>query len=349
MSDSVRLTHYASCSGCAAKQPPGFLLPLLESLPVMCDPAVLVGSSTLDDAAVIRISDETAIVLTADFFPPIVDDPFDYGEIAAANSLSDVYAMGGRPFASLALVCFPGEELPRKVLQDILTGASRKAAEAGAPVLGGHTIRSAEPVFGLSVAGLVHPGRILRNSGAVPGDALVLTKPIGTSMVATAAKHDKDSLGAIGESVAMMKRLNRDASAALAGIGAHAVTDVTGFGLLGHLRSLAYASGVSAEVDPERVPLISAALDYARAGLVAGGTRSNRAFLEDWVQYGEGVPDELRLLLCDAQTSGGLLSAVDPDSLPSLIAGLEASEGCRPAVIGRILEGEPGRIHVRSR
>lgn len=348
MSDAIRLTEYASCAGCAAKQPPGFLLPLLEMLPAMDDPSVLVGCSTADDAAVYRVSDDTAIILTADFFPPIVDEPLDYGAIAAANALSDVYAMGGGPFASLALVCFPGEELPRSVLEEILLGASRKAVEAGAPVLGGHTIRSAEPVFGLSVAGLVHPGRILKNSGAVPGDVLVLTKPIGTGMVTTAARSGKDSLGALGETVGLMKRLNRGASSALVEAGAHAVTDVTGFGLLGHLRSLASASGVSAQVHPERVPFIPAALEYARAGLVAGGTRSNLSFLDGWVQYDESVPDELRLLLCDAQTSGGLLAAVDPGGLQPLIEGLEASGEPCAAVVGRIVEGEPGRIAVHG-
>ncbi|HRY62104.1 MAG TPA: selenide, water dikinase SelD, partial [Candidatus Fermentibacter sp.] len=321
-------------------------LPLLKMLPALDDPAILVGATGADDAAVYRITEDLALVLTADFFPPIVDDPSDYGEIAAANALSDVYAMGGWPIASLALVCFPGEELPRSILEEILLGASRKALEAGAPVLGGHTIRSAEPVFGLAVAGLVHPDRMLTNSGALPGDVLVMTKPLGTGMVTTAAKRGEDSLGALAEAVDLMRRLNRGASEILASSGAHAATDITGYGLLGHLRNMASASGVSAVVDPGMVPFLPAALEYARAGSVPGGTFANVAFLDDWVDYTDDVPDEMRLLLCDAQTSGGLLAAVDPACVPSLTASLEASgEPCR-SVIGRIVEGEPGRIRV---
>src|SRR5262245_20828356 len=283
MVNPVRLTQFAKRAGCAAKQPPGFLLSLLPSLPSVTDPAVLVGSATADDAAVYRLDDERALVLTTDFFTPIVDDPYDFGAIAAANALSDVYAMGGRPLTALNLVGFPAE-LEVEVLGEILRGGAEKAREAGIDLVGGHTIKSEEPIYGLAVTGLVHPDRVVSNAGGRPGDRLVLTKPIGTGIVTTAAKNDEDSRGAIAEAIEWMSTLNRAAAEAMTtvGVGAagvHAATDITGFGLLGHLRNIVRASGCGAVIERARVPVLAAAQVYVQRGIAPGGSHANRRFL----------------------------------------------------------------------
>ncbi len=345
---TVRLTQTAKRAGCASKQPPGFLLPLLGQLPVLKDPNVLVGSATADDAAVYRLSDDLALVLTTDFFTPIVDRPYDFGAIAAANALSDVYAMGGKPLTALNLVGFP-DALPPALLGDILRGAADKAAEAGIDIVGGHTIKTEEPIFGLAVVGTIHPSRVLTNAGARPGDVLVLTKPLGLGIITTAAKNDADRLGAIGEALEVMTTLNRAAAEAVVAVGAHALTDVTGFGLLGHLRNMTSASGVGARVWLEQVPVIPAAWDYVKAGIAPGGTHANRRFLADWVTFADGLTTEEQLVLCDAQTSGGLLAAVPADRADELLDALAAGGVRHAARIGR-LEAEPrGRIVVVRR
>src|SRR5712671_828409 len=219
--DAFRLTQLAQRAGCAAKQPPGYLLPLLGLLPQINDPNVLVGSATSDDAAVYKLSDDLALVLTTDFFTPIVDRPYDFGAVAAANALSDVYAMGGKPLTALNLVGFPDQKLPVEVLADILRGAADKAAEAGIAIVGGHTIKTDEPIFGLAVVGTVHPKKVLTNAGAQPGDALVLTKPIGLGIITTAAKNGEDKLGAINDAIRVMGTLNRAAAEVLAGFEVH--------------------------------------------------------------------------------------------------------------------------------
>lgn len=343
--DPVKLTALAKRAGCAAKHPPGFLLPLLGLLPPVTDPAVLVGSSTADDAAVYRLSDDLALVLTTDFFTPIVDDPRDFGRVAAANALSDVYAMGGKPVAALSVVGFP-DTLPAAVLGAILAGASEVAAEAGAAVVGGHTIKSEEPIFGLAVTGTVHPGRVLSNAGAQPGDALVLSKPLGLGIITTAAKNGKDAAGAIGEAIRVMATLNRAAAEVLAGFAVHALTDVTGFGLLGHLRNVTAASQVTAEVWADAVPVLAAAREYVAAGIAPGGTRANRSFLADWVGYAPDVTEDEQLLLCDAQTSGGLLAAVPAEQAEPLVRALAAAGTPAAAVVGRITGTGAGRITV---
>ncbi len=302
----IRLTQLAKRAGCAAKQPPGYLLPLLGMLPKITDPNVLVGSATADDAAIYKLNDELALVLTTDFFTPIVDRPYDFGAIAAANALSDVYAMGGKPLAALNLVGFPDQKLPAEVLGEILRGASDKAAEAGIAIVGGHTIQTDEPIFGLAVVGRVHPDRALTNAGARKGDLLVLTKPIGLGIITTAAKNGEDSLGAIAEAIAVMTTLNRDAAAVLEQYDVHALTDVTGFGLLGHLRNMTSASQVTATIRFESVPVLAAAKKYVRSGIAPGGTHANWRFLANWVSYAQDMAKEEQLLLCDAQTSGGL-------------------------------------------
>jgi len=344
---TVRLTRFAKRAGCAAKQPPGYLFPLLARLPAPRDANVLVGSATADDAAVYRLSDEMALVMTTDFFTPIVDDPYDFGAIAAANALSDVYAMGGRPIAALNLVGFPDDALDGSVLAEILRGGAEKAGEAGIDVVGGHTIKTDEPVYGMAVSGLVHPDQIVSNARGRPGDALVLTKPIGLGIITTAAKNDQDSQGAIGEAIAWMKTLNRDACAAMLACRAHAVTDVTGFGLLGHLRNMANASGCAAEVWRSAVPVLAAAEHYVATGIAPGGTHANWRFLGDFVQYEAGLEKPDQLLLCDAQTSGGLLIALPREDAPALLQELAARGVRGAAVVGRLVEGKAGHLHCR--
>lgn len=343
---SVRLTQIAKRAGCAAKHPPGYLFPLLKNLPRIVDPNVLVGNATADDAAVYRISDEIALVLTTDFFTPVVDDPYDFGSIAAANALSDVYAMGGRPLTALNIVGFPDETLDAQVLARILEGGAAKAKEAGIDIVGGHTIKTDEPIYGLSVTGVVHPDRILSNDGAREGDVLVLTKPIGIGIITTAAKQDRDTQGAIGEAIRLMTTLNRDACDAMLEIGAHAVTDVTGFGLLGHLRNMTLASGLQAEIDFSRVPVVAAASAYVKGGIAPGGTHANRRFMAEHVDY--EVDEHAQLLLCDAQTSGGLLIAVAEDRAALLVAALEKRGTPAAATFGRLTRGVAGRARVRG-
>jgi selenide,water dikinase len=349
MSDAIRLTQLAKRAGCAAKQPPGYLLPLLGALPAITDPNVLIGSATADDAAVYKLSDDLALVLTTDFFTPIVDRPYDFGAVAAANALSDVYAMGGRPLAALSIVGFPDAALGPEVLVEILNGAAAKAAEAGIAIVGGHTIKAEEPIFGLAVVGSVHPARVLSNAGARPGDALVLTKPIGLGIITTAAKNGEDRLGAIASALDVMTTLNGAACEAILEVGAHALTDVTGFGLLGHLRNVVAASGVSAVVALDRVPVLAPAWEYVRAGIAPGGTHANRRFLEDWVSYAPDITKEEQLVLCDAQTSGGLLAAVAPERADALLEALHAYGVRHAAAIGRIEDGSPPRISVVRR
>jgi selenide, water dikinase len=345
MDTTVRLTQLAKRAGCAAKLPPGALFPLLQTLPAITDPNVLVGTATADDAAIYRLTDDLALVLTTDFFTPIVDGPYDFGAIAAANAMSDVYAMGGTPIAALSIAGFPDAALPLEVLADILRGAASKAAEAGIAIVGGHTIRSDEPIFGLAVVGTVSPARVLANAGAQPGDVLVLSKPIGSGIITTAAKNGEDRLDGLAEAIRVMTTLNRSAAEVLSRAGAHALTDVTGFGLLGHLRNMVAASGVGARVWVGSVPLLPAAREYVEGGIAPGGTHSNHRFLADWVDYAADVTRPEQLLLCDAQTSGGLLAAVPADRGDAIVADLRACGLVSAAVVGAITPA-PARIVV---
>jgi selenium donor protein len=342
----IRLTQLAKRAGCAAKQPPGYLLPLLKHIPALTDENILVGSATADDAAVYKLSNELALVLTTDFFTPIVDVPYDFGAIAAANALSDVYAMGGQPLMALNLVGFPDDKLSVEVLADILRGAADKAAEAGIAVVGGHTIKSEEPTFGLCVVGTVHPQKVLTNAGARVGDMLVLTKPIGLGVVTTAAKNNEDDLVAIQQAINVMTTLNKTAADILAKFKVHALTDITGFGLLGHLRNVTSASCVHARVWADAVPVIAAAREYVRRGIAPGGTHANWRFLNEWVTYEDSVSKVDQLLLCDAQTSGGLLACVSHDESRGLVEALQNAGVEAAAVVGRIEGGPPGKITV---
>jgi selenide, water dikinase len=334
---SVRLTTLSHGAGCACKLPAAELHALLRDLPGSDDNALLVASDTADDAGVYRVSDELAIVTTADFFTPIVDDPYDFGRVAAANALSDVYAMGGQPLTALNLVAWSLESLGGDALREVLRGGGAVAAEAGVAVVGGHSIDDPEPKYGMAVTGTVHPERIVRNSTARAGDELFLTKPVGGGAASTALKRGISPDGLAAAAVEVMTTLNREAAAAAVAAGASAMTDVTGFGLLGHLRELAEASGVAAEVEAEAVPAIPGVLELLGSGEppIAGGTRRNREWVEPLVDWDGAVPEELRWLLCDAMTSGGLLVAAAPGS---------PAPGER---IGRLTEGDPGRIAVR--
>jgi len=333
---SPRLTQLSHGAGCACKLPPGLVHDVIAGLPHPESPDLLVGLETADDAAVYRVSDELAVVTTVDFFTPIVDDPYDFGRVAATNALSDVYAMGGTPLTALNLVAYPVEDLGREPLVEILRGGSDAAAAAGVAIVGGHSIDDAEPKYGLAVTGTVHPDRVLRNSTARAGDALFLTKPVGSGVVSTAVKRGLASPATAAAALDVMTTLNRDAAARALGAGPSAMTDVTGFGLLGHLHELCVASGVAAELSAGAVPSIEGVLALLRSDEppIAGGTRRNRDWLSSWVEWEDGVPDERRWLLYDAMTSGGLLVAAGEDS---------GAPGVR---VGRLVEGRAGAISV---
>jgi len=318
---------------------------VLRHVPQVTDPNVLVDASTRDDAAVYRLSPERALVATTDFFTPIVDDAATWGAIAAANALSDLYAMGATPLFGLNLVGWPRETLPLELLGDVLRGAAATCASARCPVLGGHTIDDPEPKFGMAVIGEVHPDRMLVNSAAKPGDLLVLTKPIGTGILTTALKRDAIDEQALAPAVRSMTTLNDGAMRAALACGVRAATDVTGFGLLGHLGQLLSASGVAAELHLAWVPVLDRARELAAAGFVPGGTTRNLA--TSTAEWEPGIDPADRLLLADAQTSGGLLLAVPPAMEAALREALDREQTLAAVVIGRCLDGVPGAITVR--
>lgn len=309
------------------------------------DPRVLLGLEARDDAAVYAIRRDLALVQTVDFITPIVDNPHTFGAIAAANALSDIYAMGARPVTALNLAAFPVRSLPLEILQEILRGAAETIAEAGATIVGGHTIDDPEPKFGLAVTGLAHPDRIVRKAGGRPGDALILTKPLGTGILTTALDRRLIGEEDLREAVAVMRTLNRAAAEAMLEVGVHACTDVTGFGLLGHLHELAEASGVAARISLNQIPVLPGVWDLARRDAVPGGSRNNQRYLTEHVTWDEGIKPEEQMVLCDAQTSGGLLMAVSPRRWSRLLTALK-KRGVLAAEIGRLTRGNPGRITV---
>lgn len=347
--EEIRLTRFSHGAGCACKLSPAELrtvLGLVQGLDPPADPNLLVGLDTSDDAAVYRVRDDLAIVFTADFFTPIVDDPFDFGRVAATNALSDIYAMGARPLMALNLVGWPREGLPFELLARVIDGGAAAVRSAGALVVGGHSIDDQEPKYGMAVLGTIDPRAVLTNAGARPGDALVLTKPIGLGIISTALKRDEAPPALMAEAVRLMTTLNEGARDAALEVGVNAATDVTGFGLLGHLREMLVASGLSARIDPSRVPVIDGVPALLAAGMVAGGTKRNHAFVDPDVDWG-GLPSDEQLLLADAQTSGGLLLAVDPAKAGDLVAALQRRNTPTAAVIGHTVEGTPGRIGIR--
>jgi selenide,water dikinase len=335
---SVPLTSLSHGAGCGCKLPAAALLEIVRGLPVADDPRLLVGPATADDAAVFRVRDDLALVQTIDFFTPIVDDPYDFGRIAAANALSDVYAMGGRPLTAMNVVAFPLERLGADVLREILRGGGDVVAQAGAVVAGGHSIDDPEPKYGLAVTGAVDPARLVTNAGGRAGDALVLTKPLGVGAVVTARKRGEADDALLARAVEAMAALNAGASAAALAAGAHAMTDVTGFGLLGHLHGLARESGLAAEVDAAALPALDGVAELLAAGegAVSGGSRRNAEYAEGFARFADGVPAWRRRLAGDATTSGGLLVALAPE---------RASE-VPGAVVGRLVAGPPGEIAV---
>ena len=321
------------------------LTQVLRHLLPVDDPAALVDAFTGDDAAVYRLDPERALVVTTDFFSPVVDDPFDFGRIAAANALSDVYAMGARPLFALNLVAFPRKLLGEGLLAEIVRGAGEACREAGIAVLGGHSVDDPEPKFGMVAVGMVRPDRVVTNRSALPGDVLVLTKPLGSGVVTTALKAGAAPDEAVAAAVDVMVTLNRAAAEVMVHHGVTCATDVTGYGLLGHLRNVCRASGVRAEVSAGDVPLLPHAEELAAAGHVPGGTKRNLADLMDDVLFDVAVTDVHRTLLADAQTSGGLLMAVAPDRLEALMADLRAVAPAA-AVVGAVVEGRGGSIAV---
>lgn len=320
---------------------------VLRGLPMVSDDRLLVGSASSDDAAVYQLNEETALVQTLDFFTPIVDDPFLYGQIAAANSLSDVYAMGGQPLTAMNIVGVPTDELPNEVIHEILRGGAEKVMEAGCVLAGGHTVKNPEPLYGLSVTGIVHPEKVISNAGGQVGDVLLLTKPLGTGILSTAIKKELE-VGDLGDrSTELMATLNTPGSAVAEKGLTRCGTDVTGFGLLGHLGSLARESGVTASLDGSKIPAIGErVLELIREGCVPGGTKANLQAAEPTTEFGEGVAEEIKILLADAQTSGGLLLAVAPEKVAQATEILNEHGAPIVAEIGELVAAGEKRIVV---
>ncbi len=342
----IKLTHYTHGLGCACKIQPQHLESVLARLKPLFDPQVLVGTETSDDATVYKINEETAIVQTLDFFTPIVDDPYDFGAIAAANALSDIYAMGAKPLFALNIVGFPEDTLPMQVLEQILKGAQDKAAEAGIAILGGHTIEDPEPKYGLVVTGSLHPDAILKNEGAQPGDVLILTKPLGTGILSTAIKRGMVDEDLRKEVTRLMATLNKIPAEIMKKHDVHACTDVTGFGLLGHLKEMSTASGCDVEIVFEKVPFLREVKNLATAGIIPGGTYNNLEFVKNIVDFGNRSRTD-QLLLCDAQTSGGLLVALPENEVGDYLQELSGKSEFPPVVIGYFTKKGTGRIRMK--
>jgi selenide,water dikinase len=320
---------------------PGDLSRALAALPEKSDPRLLVGRETFDDAGVFRLSDDVALVQTVDFFAPIVDDPFDFGQIAAANALSDVYAMGGQPLTALNIVAFPTRDLPLEVLGEILAGGQEKVHEAGALVVGGHTVIDTELKYGLAVTGRAHPDFLLTNAGAHVGDTLVLTKPIGNGILATAGKRGQLSLDLRRAMIEGMTMLNGSASRAALAVGSRCATDITGFGLLGHLSHIARASAVSLRLDLDAIPMLAGVREAVRAGFVTDGAKRNAEYLRDMVNWRKGNEED-RAILYDPQTSGGLLVCVSPQRVADYL-----SRGAGSVAIGEVTQRGEVAIEVQ--
>jgi selenide,water dikinase len=359
MATQVKLTSMAKAAGCAAKLNPATLDAVLRNLPRQTDPNVLVGFDTNDDAGIYKIAEDMALVQTVDFFTPIVDDPYLFGQIAAANALSDVYAMGGRPISSLSIVGFPERGDPA-ILEQIICGGLAKMTEAQCSVIGGHSIRNEDMLFGYAVTGTIHPQRIWRNVGARAGDALLFTKPLGTGVITTALKKDRAKPESLAAAVAAMTTLNREAAAALHELDAksggspriHAVTDVTGFSLLGHAREMALGdpargiATVSFEIDHAAFEYFPGAFEAAREGHLSGGLKNNRAFVGDCASFAGSVPAEYQDLLFDPQTSGGLLVAIAAEAAAGALKTLQ-QHGVSARSVGRVVAKRSPLLSVR--
>lgn len=344
--EEIKLTRFTHGLGCACKLRPQLLEKVLQDLPIHQDKNVLVGTETGDDAAVYLINDDTALVQTIDFFTPIVDDPYAFGAISAANSLSDIYAMGARPIFALNIVGFPSNRLPLSVLESILQGALDKTAQAGIPIIGGHTVDDLEPKFGLAVNGIVHPGHIIRNAGAQPGDVLILTKSIGTGIISTALKQGVVTVKDAQPAIESMSKLNKEAGELMQHHQVHACTDITGFGLLGHLLGMVKASTIKAVIHADNVPFFDGVLELVTGGILPGGTKNNFEYTRPFVHYAENIPSVRQMMLNDAQTSGGLLIALPAGEAKKLIHALHAAGVTSAVSIGEVAASSKPYIEV---
>lgn len=346
--EKLKLTSLSSKGGCGCKIGPADLAQVLRQLPpAEPNPNLLVGLDTSDDAGVYKLTDELAMVQTVDFFTPIVDEPYAFGQVAAANAISDIYAMGGKPLTALNIVAFPIHKLDKSVLAEILRGAGDKMKEAGITLVGGHSIDDNEPKFGMAVTGIVHPDRIRTNAGAKPGDRLILTKPIGVGILTTSIKKDKLSDEEVARVTEVMATLNKTAAETMEPFDVHACTDVTGFGLMGHTLEMAKGSGMGIVVDAGAVPFLPRVRELAEAGFVPGGTKNNHAHVEPHVDFPEEMDAIGRFMLCDAVTSGGLLIAVEGGQAQELLQSLQA-RGVPAALIGEVTAENAGRITVKG-
>jgi selenide,water dikinase len=344
--EKVKLTAYSTKGGCGCKIGPADLRQVIANLPLAePNPNLLVGLDTSDDAGVYKLNDELAIVQTVDFFTPIVDDPYSFGQIAAANALSDIYAMGGKPLTVLNIVAFPIQKLDKQVLSDILRGASDKVKEAGATLVGGHSIDDNEPKFGLAVTGLIHPEKVRTNSGAKPGDKLILTKPIGVGILTTSIKKDRLNEEEVARVTQVMSTLNKTAAEIMELYEVHACTDITGFGLMGHASEMAKGSGAGINIVKEQVPVLPRVRKLAEEGFVPGGTKNNFAYLLDSITFPETMDQIDQWILCDAVTSGGLLISVTPEQAEDLLEKL-VQAGVEASLIGDVTTDHAGRIVV---
>lgn len=346
--ESVELTKMVEKAGCASKINQNDLKLALAGLPEMTDPNLLVGTNTCDDAGVYKLDDDTALVQTVDVFMPSVDDPYTFGQIAAANSLSDIYAMGGKPLTALTIIGFPIETVSPRVMTQMLRGGMDKMREAGCVIAGGHSINDKDPKFGYAVTGVIHPSKIVKNSGAKPGDALVLTKPLGAGAISFASQCGEASDAAVAAASKSMTQLNKTAAEVMLEIGVNAATDVTGFGLAGHLSEMVAQSLVGAEVFVDCVPVFDEVMDYINRGMISGGCERNKEYAEGKVSLAEDVSEETAYIFYDPQTSGGMLMSVSPEKADTLVSRLKEQGVEHACVIGRIVAEPQGRILLRK-
>ncbi|MDO7905600.1 selenide, water dikinase SelD [Paenibacillus sp. JX-17] len=346
LSEPIKLTSLSSKGGCGCKIGPADLAQVLRGLPAAePNPNLLVGLDTSDDAGVYKLNDDLALVQTLDFFTPIVDDPYAFGQIAAANAISDIYAMGGKPLTVMNIVAFPIATLDKSILTEILRGAADKVKEAGATLVGGHSIDDKEPKFGLAVTGLVHPDKVRANASAQAGDKLILTKPIGVGILTTSIKRGMLNEEEIANVTRVMATLNKTAAETMEAYDVHAVTDVTGFGLMGHALEMAKGSGLGIEITERQVPVLPRARELADEGIIPGGTRNNYAHVEDSIDFPDTLDQVGRWILCDAVTSGGLLISVAAEQADQLLQDMHEA-GVEASLIGEVTEQHPGRIRV---
>ena len=342
----IKLTSLSHGSGCGCKMTRKDLSIVLSHLPPVTDPNIIIGTATADDAAVYKIDDKRAIVQTVDFFTPIVDDPYAYGQISAANSISDIYAMGGKPLFALSIIAFPINTIPASILEEIVKGGIDKAKEAGIEIIGGHSIDDPEPKYGLTVTGVVELDKVVRNDKAQAGDILILTKPLGAGIISKAIKENKASEDDVNEAIKVMSFLNKGASEAMTEAGIKAATDITGFGLLGHLYGMLKASGVGAKLSLSSIPTIKGVWEYAKKGHIPGGTKNNLDYVEEKVVWENAISDDVKYVIADAQTSGGLLISCPKDKKERLIALLSAANCLVISEIGEVVDDKENRIWI---